>query len=361
MNTDMLNTDMLAETTAGPLSGSATARTISPWVRARLARVHRRPSPRLALSPVDWRTEDEPVREWLLAPDPAVCGRVESEVQEWALRRGLYQSSAKSALVEGPCTMLACAVMPDAPAELVRLTSMYWTLIIAFDDQVVEAGQSPEPYLHAIPEILLHGRLPASPDAFHTAFADVAAGIRALRGDELLPEFTHWVAEAVASYVREWQRTAEGRLPGLDEYLHDAIANSHILPGMLLQRLQPGLVAPGTRLPVDLDHLARLVTQIARLENDLLSFAKDERDGAVNVCRILARDHAASPIQAVPTVLGMINALRAAHDDLLAAITRDPALGDVHRQAVTIGDWVDACYAWFLTVARYGVAHRPST
>ena len=139
------------------------------------------------------------------------------------------------------------------------------------------------------------------------------------------------------------------------QYLRDAVANSHILPGMLLQRLLPGLPAPDTGWPPDLTHLARLVTVIARLENDLLSYRKDERDGAVNACWILAGEYGIEPIQAVPVVLGMINALRVQLDDLTAEVLRcatDPA---VTGQAERIVDWVDACYAWFLTVARYGV------
>ena len=42
----------------------------------------------------------------------------------------------------------------------------------------------------------------------------------------------------------------------------------------------------------------------------------------------------------------------------LAAILQDPARADVHEQAQRITDWGDACYAWFLTVARYGAVRR---
>jgi hypothetical protein len=343
-----------------PLAEEATSRTVFPWVRARLARMHPQPSDRLPLAAAEWTAEDgEEVREWLLAPDPAVCERVETEVQQWALRIGLYRPEAQDALLEGPCTMLACAVLPEAPIELIRLTSMYWTLIIAFDDQVVEAGHSPEPYAKSVPELLLGQRKPDPEDPFEVAFAEVGEGIRALGAEALLPELVHWVSEAIMSYVREVERGRENRLPGLEEYLHDAVANSHILPGMLLQRLRPGLVAAGEPLPTDLDHLARLVAQIARLENDLLSFPKDERDGSVNACWILAEELGVRPIQAVPAVLAMIRTLRTEHDDLLGAVVAEPERpAEQCQQAATIGDWVDACYAWFLTVARYGAARR---
>jgi hypothetical protein len=341
-------------------SVTATAATIAPWIRARLARVHPRPASHLALRAADSVIDGEPVREWLLAPDPVVCDEIEADVRKWALRLGLYRPDAATALMEGPCTVLACVVMPDAPAELVRLTSMYWTLIIAFDDQVVEAGHPPEPYLHSVAEILLHGVLPEKPDVFHLAFAEIRAGILAVGGEALLPAFTGHVTDAIGTYIREWECQQDDRMPGMDEYLRAAVANSHILPGMLLQRMQPGLLAPGTPLPADLDHLARLVTVIARLENDLLSYRKDERDGAVNACWILAREYGIEPIPAVPVVLGVINALRVQHDDLLAAVRTDPARAETHWQATTIGDWTDACYAWFLTVARYGATSRQS-
>jgi hypothetical protein len=335
----------------GPLAPDATARAIGPWVRARLARMHAQPSPRVALRAAEWTADDgEPVREWLLAPDAATCDQIEAEVQQWALRLGLYRPEAQTALAEGPCTMLAAVVMPDAPLDRIRLTSMYWTLIIAFDDQVVEAGQSPEPYLEAVPELLLGRRDPDVADPFEVGFAEVGAGIRELKdGEALLPEFAFWVAESIATYVGEWERARDGRLPTLDEHLHDAVANSHIVPGMLLQRLEPGLTAPGEPLPGELEHLARLVTRIARLENDLLSYAKDERDGAVNVCWILAEELGIQPMHAIPSVLAMIRTLRAEVDELLASNTAG-------KQAETIADWVDACYGWFLTVARYGAA-----
>src|SRR5262249_55671416 len=157
----------------------------------------------------------------------------------------------------------------------------------AFDDQVVETGRSPQPYRDAVADILLHGDLPADPDPFHLAFAEVRAGILALDGAGLLPEFAGHVTGAIDTYVREWQYNQSNRKPAMDQYLRDAVANSHILPGMLLQRLVPGLLPPGTRWPTELTHAAQLVTVIARLENDLLSYRKDERDGAVNACWIL--------------------------------------------------------------------------
>lgn len=331
------------------------AETLGPWVRSRLAKVHPRPAPDLALRPHDWMFDGAPVREWLLDPEPVRNQRIEAEVQRWALRLGLYQPGSAHVMAEGPCTVLASVVLPDAPAELVRLLSMYWTLIIAFDDQVVEAGRPPEPYLRDVSAVLLHGVLPARPDVFHLAFGEIREGIVALGGTELLPAFTSCVTDAIRTYVGEWQRRRHDELPGIDDYLRDAVANSHILPGMLLQRLRPGLQAPGTPLPADLGHLARLVTVIARLENDLLSYRKDERDGAANICWILAREYGIEPIRAVPSVVGMIDALRVQHDDLLAAILADEARAGEHRQAATISGWADACYAWFLTVARYGV------
>src|SRR5262249_9665658 len=141
------------------------------------------------------------------------------------------------------------------------------------------------------------------------------------------------VTDAIGAYVREWRCRQDGAMPSIGDYLRDAVANSHILPGMLVQRLRPGLLPPGTPLPADLDHLARLVTVLARLENDLLSYRKDERDGAANICWIMAREYAVEPIRAVPIVVGMIDALRVQHDDLLAAILADPSRAGVHHQA----------------------------
>lgn len=334
------------------------ADTIAPWIRARLAQMHPRPAPDLAVRAHDWTFDGEPVREWLLDPEPVRTHRIESEVQQWALRLGLYRPDAAHVMAEGPCTILAAVVLPDAPAELVRLLSRYWTLIIAFDDQVVEAGRPPEPYLHDVSAILLHGVLPTRPDVFHLAFAEIRAGIVELGGVALLPAFTGHVTDAIRTYVREWQCRQQNRLPGVDDYLRDAVANSHILPGMLLQRLQPGLLAPGSRLSTDLDHLARLVTVIARLENDLLSYRKDEHDGAANICWILARRYGVEPVRTVLSVIGMIDALRVQHDSLLAVILADADRADEHEQARTISSWADACYAWFLTVARYGADRR---
>jgi hypothetical protein len=331
------------------------AATTADWVRARLAKVHPSPAPGLALRPHDWTRNGEPVREWLLDPDPDRSKRIESEVQQWAMRLGLYRPGTANVMAEGPCTILASTVLPGSPDEPVRLLSKYWTMIIAFDDQVVEAGYPPQPYLRAVEDILLRGELPMHPDVFHLAFAEIRDGLRELGDEALLPAFTAQVTGAIGTYVREWQCGRDGPMPSIEDYLRDAVANSHILPGMLVQRLRPGLLPPGTPLPADLDHLARLVTIIARLENDLLSYRKDERDGAANICWIAAREYGLAPISAVPVVVGMINALRVQHDDLLAAILADPSRADVHYQARTISDWGDACYAWFLTVARYGV------
>ncbi|QUQ65537.1 terpene synthase family protein [Kutzneria sp. CA-103260] len=345
-------------TTIDPLAPGATGETITPWVRAQLARTHPSPADRLALRPLRWELAGQPVREWLLAPDPLACQRIEAEIHQWAVRLGLYRLDSTKALTEGPCTILASVVLPGAPAELVRLTSMYWTLIIAFDDQVVETGRSPQPYRDTITDILLHGNPPVDPDPFHLAFAEVRAGIVELGGEALLPAFADLVAGAIDTYVREWQHRQHDRMPAMDQYLRDAVTNSHILPGMLLQRLVPGLIPPDARWPTELTHAAQLVTVLARLENDLLSYRKDEHDGAVNACWILAEEYGIKPIQSVPSVLGMINALRVQLDDLIAAIRSDAGSAELARQADAVHDWVDACYAWFLTVARYGVSAR---
>jgi hypothetical protein len=331
------------------------AAAIGPWVRARLAAVHPAPAPDVEVRAHDWEFEGALVREWLLDPEPRRNDLIEAAVQRWALRLGVYQPGGAHVMAEGPCTILASVVLPGAPADLVRLLSMYWTLIIAFDDQVVEAGRAPEPYLRDVPRILLSGQLPERPDVFHLAFAEVRDGIIELGGAAVLPAFAQCVADAIQTYVRETQYQKRGELPKVEEYLRDAVANSHIVPGMLLQRLRPGLLPPGPPLPADLDHLARLVTVIARLENDLLSYRKDERDGAVNICWILASEYGVDPIRAVPIVVGMIDALRVQHDDLLDAILTDSSRKHEHKQATTISNWSDACYAWFLTVARYGV------
>jgi terpene synthase-like protein len=328
------------------------------WVRVRLAKGHPRPGPGLALRPYEWVYDGEPVREWLLDPDPARNDRIESEVQQWAIRLGLYRPGTANVMAEGPCTVLASVVLAGAPDELIRLLSKYWTLIIAFDDQVIEAGHAPQPYLRAVEDILLRGELPAQPDIFHLAFADVHDGIRKLDGEALLPEFTGHVTDAIGTYVREWRCKQDGTVPSIAECLRDAVANTHMLPGMVLQRLRPGLVPPGTPLPADVDHLARLVNVISRLENDLLAYRKDEREGAANICWSVAREYGIEPIRAVPIVVGMIDALRVQLDDLLAAILADPSRAGVHHQARTISDWVDAVYAWYLTVARYELEHR---
>ncbi|MGW2046095.1 terpene synthase family protein [Streptomyces sp. NPDC001858] len=321
------------------------------WARRHLAAAHAHPAPGLPLEPTA-------SGEWVLAPDRATVDRVEAEVRGWALGSGLYDRRRAAAMAQGPCTQLAATVAPNAPEPLLRALSMYWTMIIAFDDQVVEAGRPAAPYRAAVGPILLAGRLPEAPDHYHRAFLDVREAVLALPGGAAaLPEFTSYVLDALDGYVHEWEWARAGRLPRFTEYLADGVGSSHILPGIVLQRLEPGrgLLPPGEPLPPALAELARLACLVPRLENDLLSFAKDERDGALNACRVLAQEYGGTPHGAAPAVLATLTALRARHDALLTALDDDGPHG---AQARAIGQWADACYAWFLSVARYGTEAR---
>lgn len=324
------------------------------WARRRLAALHAHPAPGLPLESVS-------SGEWVLAPDTATVDRVETAVRHWALELGLYDRRRAAAMSQGPCTQLAATVAPDAPEPLLRAMSMYWTMIIAFDDQVVEAGRPAVPYRATVGPILLDGKLPQAPDRYHRAFRDVREAVLALPGGAAaLEEFTSYVLDALDGYVHEWEWARKGRRPGFTEYLADGVGSSHILPGMVLQRLEPGrgLLPPGEPLPPALAELARLACLVPRLENDLLSFAKDEKDGALNACWVLAEEYGITPYEAAPAVLATLTALRARHDALLAALDGDGPQG---AQARVIGQWVDACYAWFLSVARYGAEARRNT
>ncbi|WP_405866088.1 hypothetical protein [Streptomyces sp. NBC_00005] len=332
-------------------TGLRDALEVTAWARRHLAAAHARPAPGLPL-------ESTASGEWVLAPDPATVDRVESEVRRWALDLGLYDRRQAAAMAQGPCTQLAATVAPDAPEALLRAMSMYWTMIIAFDDQVVEAGHPAASYRAAVGPILLDGTLPQSPDHYHRAFLDVREAVLALPGGAAaLPEFTSYVLDALDGYVHEWEWARTGRRPRFPEYLADGVASSHILPGIVLQRLEPGrgLLPPGEPLPPALAELAQLACLVPRLENDLLSFAKDEKDGALNACWVLAEEYGITPYEAAPAVLATLTALRTRHDALLTALDVDGPQG---TQARVIGQWVDACYAWFLSVARYGAEAR---
>lgn len=324
---------------------------VTRWARHHLAAAHASPAAGLPL-------EATPSGEWVLAPDAATVERVESEVRHWALESGLYDRRRAAAMGQGPCTQLAATVAPDAPEPLLRAMSMYWTMIIAFDDQVVEAGHPAAPYRATVGPILLAGTLPETPDHYHRAFLDVREAVLALPGGAAaLAEFASYVLDALDGYVHEWEWARAGRQPDFIEYLADGVGTSHILPGMVLQRLEPGrgLLPPGEPLPHALADLARLACLVPRLENDLLSFAKDEKDGALNACWVLAEEYGITPYEAAPAVLATLTALRARHDELLSALAGDDRQG---AQARVIGQWVDACYAWFLSVARYGAQAR---
>ncbi|MDF2264739.1 terpene synthase family protein [Streptomyces coacervatus] len=258
------------------------------------------------------------VREWVLTPDPA-AEQLEARIRECALARDLYDTSNNTAPLQAPCTPLAAEILANGPRALVSAVAMYWTAVIAFDDQVVEAHRSPKPYRDTIPALLRDGRLPPEPDRFHHAFRDIRDAVLAAHEDAALPEFADQVEYALAGAVREWEWHRSGRIPTVAEYMAHALGTPHILPVVPFQRLADKQLLPlAAPLPSDLAHLARIVTRIARLKNDVLNVAKDGRDGTLNFCDVLVAEHR------IPT--------------------------DAH----SISRSIDACYAWYLTVARYG-------
>ncbi|MGI5457329.1 terpene synthase family protein [Streptomyces sp. CA-249302] len=326
-----------------PLSDAACA---ARWAHERLAAAHAEFDPRLPIA-------RSAAGEWTIVVDHGRCARLWADIERWALRVGLYEPGRDRGLVQAPMTELSAAVLPTASTDLVRAATMYWTVVVAFDDQVVETGRSPAPYAASVGPILLEGRLPAEPDRFHHAYLDVHRELVAAGAGPAMPEFTRQAVRALEGYVEEsgWRRT--GRLPVFAEYLRNGLSSAQMLPYMALQRLRPGLVPPDAPWPPQIAQLARLSCLVTRLENDLLGITRDDPDGGLNACWAAARDYGISPYEAAPAVLAARTAMRAEHDALLADIRRDPSQVACRAQAEAIGGWTDVCYAWFLSVARY--------
>lgn len=327
------------------------------WLRRYLARARANAwQEKYNLRRVTTDLDGHPTDEWRLTPMPETVDPLEAELMDWSLELGVH---TQDNIYNVPATQLAwldVSLFMKAPL-LAKILTKDWIASVAFDDQVVEQGKPVEPYLETLPRVIRDGHLPNHPDPFHLAFLDVRNEIIAAGGEDALPQWAHHRHAIVSGYSWEHDWRDGGRYFSWDDYLRAVFGNGHTEQMFLLMRMEEdsGMLPPGTPLPPELVHLHNLSSLLARFENDMLGYVRDDQAPSVNLFSVLAGEYGLTRNAAVPLAAAAHTNTQFQHDALVEAIQEHHPDPLVRSHARAVSHINDCYYAWTLTCPRYSV------
>jgi 2-methylisoborneol synthase len=286
--------------------------------------------------------------------DHALTGQLESSLQEWAVRTGMNERHLQI-ISEARLGHFAGLAAPDSSLPILLLIAKAEALPLVINS--VDLHERPIADLtEPVARILEGGSPPRPAGGYLNAVAALRDEIVEAGAVALLPGLADIYRALYREYERRQEWQSRGHIPSLSEYLvHRGIAAGAI-PGMWVQRLQPGLVGPEESFPDCLHHLFRQANLLIGLDNDLQSCHKEEESGEdPSLIRIITREYAVSTSSAFPCALALIGGLRQECATAVLGTCSSPALPDnVRRHASVMLRWVDGIYTWGLRTPRYG-------
>jgi len=310
-----------------------------------IAEVHR------ALRP--WLSE-RMCRNRMLSADHALTDQLETTIREWAIQTGMGEHHLKT-IDRARMGHFVGMVAPGAPLHVMLLIAKVEILPLVVNS--VDLYERPIADLtEPTARILAGGSPPRSDGGYFRAATVLRDEIIEAGGAALLPGLVQILRDLFREYERrqEWKR--RGYVPSLAEYLSHRAISGAAMPGMWLQRLQPGLVGPEEMVPGRLRRLFQQANLLIGLENDLQSCYQEE-EGAEDpsLIRIITREYAVSTSGAFPCALALVGGLRYEFDTAVHEGRSNPELPEsVRRHAPATVHWVDGVHTWGLTTPWYG-------
>ncbi|MCX5205569.1 terpene synthase family protein [Streptomyces sp. NBC_00237] len=274
-------------------------------------------------------------------PDAAV---LEADVRGWVTATGLHRLVAEERLTTWQVGHLIGFCMPGAPLPVARLTARYLMWEFVFDDAVAEQDLLLRQYQsYDLPRLLGAGDRPpaVADDPLLDALARLRGEIMEAGGELLLPVLADGLRHYLAASARQSPWRSSEQPPCLGDYLRDRTSTAGGHP-LYLQRLAPGMPAPGESLPPALTALAELAFLLGGLANDLLGYAIEQANGdPVNVVTVLAHEYALTRAEAYRAAVILHAGHKHRFDANAAALAADGRLTRQHHHfAEAVAGWV---------------------
>ncbi|GHC46415.1 terpene synthase family protein [Streptomyces flavofungini] len=305
------------------------------------------------------------LKPWLLAhlvkgratyPEHPQTSRLESAVLAWATDLGLSEDHIKITSEATPGHLVGLFA-PQAPWDVLLPLAKLQMILFWLNSVDLGSDQPVGQLVEPVRATLEKGRSPSDGPDILRPLASLRDDIVAAGGAGLIPGFTQLLLGFLHEYTarQAWENGAP--LPSLDRYLRHRTRTAGIVLGMWVQRLQPGLVGPGEKLPEPLLQLMKQGSLLVGLDNDLHSCHVAAESGEqLSLVGVICQEYGIPLDMAFSCALTLNAAMRYENANTAAAIHADTSLPDTARKhAQAIFHWVDSVYTWSLETPRYGL------
>jgi hypothetical protein len=234
---------------------------------------------------------------------------------DWSVRHRLVGSDAESTrLAAADIAGLAARFVPRAGLAGARTMAALLTLTFVIDDLNDEGRLRGRPaeferYAAALSRALDRGPLDEPAEPTVRALHDIGRRLRHSMSPGLRARLVRDFRVTLAAEVRESTQNVRRLPPDLDTYVRNRLATTWVLPLTDLAAAVDG----AEPAPADLDRPeVRALTEMTGLilgwDNDICGYAKDRRDGVVDVNNlpdVLARTTGAGPAEALAHAVAM--------------------------------------------------------
>lgn len=306
-----------------------------------------------------------PLKPWLLShlvkgretyPSHPQTDRLESSLLAWAKDLGMSERHI-DIMVQATPGHLVGLFAPQAPWNVLLALAKLQVILFWLNTVDLGSDQPVGDLVEPVRETLRRGHSPAEGPDILRPLASLRDDIVAAGGAELIPGFTDLLLGFLHEYTARQAWESGAPLPSLDRYLRHRTLTAGIVMGMWVQRLQPGLIGPGERLPEPLLQLMKQGSLLVGLDNDLHSCHVAAESGErLSLIGVICQEYGIPVDMAFSCALTLNASMRYENANTAASICADTSLPDVARKhARAIFYWVDSVYTWSLTTPRYGL------
>ncbi|MEU7580742.1 terpene synthase family protein [Streptomyces sp. NPDC041068] len=306
-----------------------------------------------------------PLKPWLLAhlgkgretyPAHPWTDQLESAVLAWAADLGMSKEHIKVTAQATPGHLVGLFA-PQAPWNVLFPLAKLQMILFWLNTVDLGSDQPVGRLVEPVRETLERGHVPSGGPEILRPLASLRDDVVAAGGAELIAGFTDLLLGFLHEYTARQAWESGEPLPSLDRYLRHRTRTAGIVLGMWIQRLQPGLVGPGEKLPEPLLQLMKQGSLLVGLDNDLHSCHVAAESGErLSLIGVICQEYGISVDAAFSCALTLNAAMRYENANTAAAIAADTSLpAAVRKHAQAIFYWVDSVYTWSLETPRYGL------
>ncbi|ATL27248.1 terpene synthase family protein [Streptomyces formicae] len=306
-----------------------------------------------------------PLKPWLLShlgkgretyPAHPRTDQLESAVLTWAADLGMSKEHVRITAEATPGHLVGLFA-PQAPWHVLFPLAKLQMILFWLNTVDLGGDQPVGRLMEPVRETLESGHAPSGGPDILRPIASLRDDIVAAGGAELVPGFTELLLGFLHEYTFRQAWESGEPLPSLDQYLKHRTRTAGIVLGMWVQRLQPGLVGPGERLPGPLLQLMKQGSLLVGLDNDLHSCHVAAESGErLSLIGVICQEYGIPVDMAFSCALTLNAAMRFENANTVESICADTSLPEaVRRHARAIYYWVDSVYTWSLETPRYGL------